>query len=88
MALAPVAEANTAHISAEELAAAVNQADSSAVPYRHGKLSAADVRRVKCIGPDEEPTEFQCSWQQRTPGGWAKRETWLAIDGRTWKVID
>lgn len=88
IALAPVAEANTARVSAEQLAGAVNRADSRSVPYRHGKLSPSDVRGVRCIGPDEEPTEFQCNWQQRTGHGWANRETGLAIDGGTWKVID
>ncbi len=88
IAVAPAVAANRAHISANVLAAAINEAGSKAVPYRHGKLPASDVRRVSCVGPDEEPTEFQCTWRQRTPRGWAKRQTWLAIDGRGWHVID
>jgi hypothetical protein len=88
VAVAPAGAANHAHISAQELAAAVNRAGSQSVPYRQGKLLPYDVRSVRCEGPDEEPTEFQCSWRQRTPHGWVKRQTWLAIDGKGWHVID
>jgi hypothetical protein len=88
IAAAPAAAANRASVSAEQLAAAVNHADGAAVPYRHGSLAAADVRSVRCVGPDEEPTEFQCNWLQRTQRGWIKRQTWLAVDGQGWRVID
>jgi hypothetical protein len=51
-------------------------------------MSPADIRAVHCIAPDEEPTEFECKWEQRTKGGWVKRTTWLAIDGNGWHVMD
>jgi hypothetical protein len=80
--------ANRADISPHDLTIAINQADSRSVPYRQGKLSPRDVRSVRCLGPEEEPTESQCTWQQRTLRGWARRQTWVAIDGRGWHVID
>jgi hypothetical protein len=86
--LASQSWAGTARVSTQQLSAAVNAASSEAVPYRHGTLSPTHVRRVRCVGPDEEPTEFRCTWQQRTHEGWRNRETWLALDGRGWKVID
>jgi hypothetical protein len=84
----PVEAANRARVSAKQLATALNKADNQSVPYRQGMLSASDIRQVRCIGPDEEPTEFNCTWQQRTKSGWANRQTWMAVDGRGWKVID
>ncbi len=84
----PAAAANRPHVSAKELVSAVNEADPRAVPYRHGKLSASEKRALRCVGSDEEPTEFRCTWEQRTLGAWVKRETGLAIDGAGWHVTD
>lgn len=83
----PATAANRANVSPEELAAAINAADVVVVPYRKTKVAPADIRSVRCIRPDEEPTEFQCAWRQRTKHGWAKRKTWLAIYGTAWLVI-
>jgi hypothetical protein len=80
--------ANRANVSPQELAKAINQADFQSVPYRNSKLSPADIRNVRCVAPDEEPTEFECTWQQRTNTGWIKRQTSLAVDGGGWHVID
>jgi hypothetical protein len=89
VALPPTAgAANRANVSAGDLARAINAADALAVAYRRAKLSPSDLRAVRCIGPDEEPTEFECTWQQRSRHGWVARKTWVAIDGRGWHVID
>ena len=75
-------------VTAEEIATAINKADAPLVPYRKSKLSPANVRAIHCIAPDEEPTEFQCKWEEHIKGRWAKRTTWLAIDGNGWHVMD
>jgi hypothetical protein len=80
--------ANRANISPQELAKAINEASPQSVPYRAKRTSAADIRDVRCVGSDEEPTEFQCTWRQHTNIGWIKRRTGLAIDGNGWRVID
>jgi len=80
--------ANRAKVSPQELSTAINEADTQSVPYRKEKVSPADIRSVRCVGPDEEPTEFECTWRQHTITGWVKRRTWLAIDGDGWHVID
>jgi hypothetical protein len=80
--------ANSLRVSSEDLAKAINRADAAAVPYRTGRLSPRDVRRLRCAGPEEEPTEFDCRWEQRTGRGWLKRSTWVAIDGDHLVVID
>jgi len=77
-----------ATVTPTELAAAINRADSTLVPYRENPLLAKDIKSVRCVGPDEEPTEFRCWWSQRTGRGWVKRRTWLAIDGKGWHVMD
>jgi hypothetical protein len=79
--------ANSAKVSPRELSKAIDAADPQLVPYRTKKVSPADIRDVRCTGPDEEPTEFQCTWRQHTNAGWIRRQTWLAIDGDGWHVI-
>jgi len=51
--------------------------------------SPASIRRVRCSGFEEEPTEFACTWQQRELSGrWSKWSTYVAIDGSGWSLID
>lgn len=52
------------------------------------KISAASIQVIRCLAPDQEPTEFECVWIGRTAQGWKKHKTWLAIDGKGWHVID
>ena len=87
-AAAPGAAVVREKVTPQELATAINKADALLVPYRTAKVSAKDVRAVHCIAPDEEPTEFQCKWQQRVRRSWVKRTTWLVIDGNGWSVMD
>ena len=79
---------NRANVSASELAHAINEADSQYVPYRQGKISPSDIRNIRCIGPNEEPTEFECKWQQSKGHRWVARKTWLETDSRGWHVMD
>ena len=81
--------ANRANVSVGELVRAINAADAGSVPYRTTRISPSDVRAVRCIGPDEEPKEFECTWRQRSRHGWIERKTWVAaVAGRGWHVID
>jgi hypothetical protein len=80
--------AHHARISPQDFARVVSIADATSVPYRTRTISASDVRALRCIGPDEEPTEFRCTWRRRSSHGWKRRETWIAIDGKGWRVID
>lgn len=77
-----------AMVTPHTLSAAINKADALLVPYRRMKLSPHDIRAVRCIAPDEEPTEFQCKWQQRIRGRWINRTTWLTTDANGWRVMD
>jgi hypothetical protein len=77
-----------ATVTPSELTSAVNKSDAKLVPHRTKAMSPRDVRAVRCIAPDEEPTEFQCRWQQRIKGSWVKRTTWLAVDRDGWHVMD
>ena len=80
--------ANRAKVSSIELAQAINFWDAVATPQKKERISPPDIRIIQCVGPDEEPTEFQCTWRQRVGHGWVRRTTWLAIDGEGWHVID
>lgn len=87
-AASPSASVVHATVTPQELALAINKADAALVPYRTKTMSPGNIRAVRCIAPDEEPTEFQCTWQQGIKGGWLKRTTWLAIDGNGWRVMN
>ena len=52
-------------------------------------VKITDVRRLSCkgFGPDE-PTEAECSWQQRIGGKWKRYSSFLAVDGHGWHLID
>ena len=81
--------ANRAQISTAQFAQALRNADpASLVGVDKSRLSPTDLRVVRCIGPDEEPTEFQCVWLQRTGRGWKSHKDWLALDGGGWHLID
>lgn len=58
--------------------------------YRYGPnpIRPADVRVIRCVAPDEEPTEFECVWQHQVAGKWVRHTTWFAIDGKGWHVIN
>ncbi|WP_294330020.1 hypothetical protein [uncultured Sphingomonas sp.] len=75
-------------ITPRAFAAAINKVDAVLVPFRTGRLQAADVRSIRCRAPDEEPTEFQCTWQHRVKGRWVQRKTWLLVDAKGWQVMD
>lgn len=89
--LAPMgaAAANHARISPRELVTAIKRAD----PEQLGGVVTATVttssaRIIRCVGPAEEPTEFECVWQARGKHGWIRHKSWLAVDGKEWHFID
>jgi hypothetical protein len=53
------------------------------------QVKVADLRHLSCksFGADE-PTEAECSWQQRTGSTWKRFSTYVAVDGRGWHPID
>ncbi len=77
-----------ARVSNQVFVAAINRADQSLVPYRDRKVSPRNVELRRCSAPDEEPTEFRCSWRLRTSRGWVAHRTWLVMDGDGWRVMD
>src|SRR4051794_30541270 len=48
------------------------------------KLAASSLRVRGCHGPEEEPTEFECSWSQRTDGRWRRMTGWFFVDADGW----
>lgn len=81
--------ANHAHISLRELVAAIRRADPVQLDgVIVTKLTASSVRVIRCVGPEEEPTELKCVWQTRGKRGWIKQKSWFAVDGQGWHFID
>jgi hypothetical protein len=81
--------ANHARMSAREMVAAIKRAD----PKQLAGVDAAtvwvsSVRVIRCVGPDEEPTEFECAWQTRGKTGWISHKSCLGVDGKGWHFID
>jgi hypothetical protein len=53
------------------------------------QVTVADVRHLSCRGfGADEPTEAECSWQQRIGKSWKPYSTYIAVDGRGWHLID
>ena len=46
------------------------------------------VRKLKCRGYLEEPTEFYCRFERRVGTKWQRWHTMVAIDGANWLLID
>jgi hypothetical protein len=51
-------------------------------------VAVSDVRRLSCKGFEEEPTEAQCYWQQKSGNKWKRFSTYVAVDERGWHLID
>lgn len=81
--------ANHRQISPSELVAAIKRADPVQLDgVAASTVTTSSVRVIRCVGPDEEPTEFECVWQTRGKTGWIKHKSWLAVDGKGWHFID
>ena len=81
--------ANRVHISPGEMVAAIRTADPAQLDgINAAGITISSVRVIRCTGPEEEPTEFECLWQTRGKRGWTTHKNWLAIDGRGWHFID
>ncbi|GGN43351.1 hypothetical protein GCM10011349_07340 [Novosphingobium indicum] len=62
---------------------------ANAVAEFTGKsVSVTDIRRLSCKGFDEEPTEAECKWQQRSEKKWKSFSTYVAVDRTGWHLID
>jgi len=78
-----------ARVSRAEFAQALKRADPAFLGKADRSLiSMRSVRVVRCIAPDEEPTEFQCDWQLRTKRGWQPHRNWMTVDANGWRVMD
>ncbi|EIZ78840.1 hypothetical protein WSK_2383 [Novosphingobium sp. Rr 2-17] len=80
---------NRAQITPSEMMAAIRAADPAQLDdVDAANVTVSSIRVIRCIGSDEEPTEFECVWQTRSKGGWTNHKSWLAIDGRGWHFIN
>jgi hypothetical protein len=62
---------------------------ASALARYRSRPSPPQVRKVRCEGFLEEPTEWECTYEQRAPSGlWARWSTYVAVDGRGFLLID
>lgn len=78
----------------------LSTAAGSAVPTVHefakaladhagSQVDVSDLRRLSCNGfGADEPTEAECSWQQRVGRQWRRYSTYVAVDGTGWHLID
>jgi hypothetical protein len=81
--------ANHARISTREMVAAIKRADQAQLNgVDAATVSVSSVRVIRCVEPDEEPTEFECAWQTRGKTGWINHKSRLAVDSKGWHFID
>jgi hypothetical protein len=67
----------TAHPTAKELRHAIEDVVGHVV-------EAKNLHVGVCHGPEEEPTEFECSWHQRIGGRWRRLSGWFFVDAKGW----
>lgn len=51
-------------------------------------VQTGNVRAINCSGFPEEPTEFECRWEQLAKGQWRRFSAYLAVDKSGWIIID
>jgi hypothetical protein len=73
----PVLAETTARPPASELATAIGFVAGR-------RIEINDIKVGICHGPEEEPTEFECSWQQKIGGRWHRLKSWFFIDRDGW----
>jgi hypothetical protein len=47
-----------------------------------------EIRRLKCRGIAEDPSEFACRFERRVDKRWQRWATMVARDGSGWVMID
>lgn len=62
---------------------------SALADFTGKRVTVTNLRRLSCLGfGADEPTEAECSWQQRIGRRWKRYSTYVAVDGRGWHLID
>ena len=51
-------------------------------------VAIGDIRRISCRGIEQEPTEAECTWQQKSGKKWMRFSAYIAVDGDGWHLID
>lgn len=51
-------------------------------------VASEDLTHIACQSIEEEPTEFACRWRQREGRRWRDWESYLALAGDGWIMID
>ena len=81
--------ANQARISARALVAAIKRADPAQLDgVAAATVTISSVRVIRCVEPEEEPTELECVWQARGKDSWIEHKSWFAVDANGWHFID
>jgi len=80
--MALAAPARAAEPTAAQLAQALSDYDGQ------GAVLPDDLRAIACEGSAEEPTEYNCRWQQHRGREWSGYSTWLALEADRWTVIE
>jgi hypothetical protein len=73
----PVLAETTARPRASELTRAIGEVAGR-------RIEINDLKLGICHGPEEQPTELECSWHQRIGGRWHRLKGWFFVDGDGW----
>lgn len=52
------------------------------------QITVQSIRLVKCVAPQEEPTEFRCDWRLQASRGWRSHRNWMTLDAAGWRGMD
>jgi len=58
------------------------------VAFHAAPAAPTDITHIACRGLEVDPTEFACRWRQRDGRRWQGWQSYLALSGDGWQLID
>ena len=56
--------------------------------FEAAPASPADITHIACQPLEADPTEYACRWRQRDGRQWRGWQSYLALSGDGWQLID
>ena len=57
-------------------------------PFGQPDVAPTDITHIACQSLEADPTEYACRWRQRDGRTWQGWQSYLAVSGDGWQLID
>jgi hypothetical protein len=57
-------------------------------PFDAAPAASTDITHIACKSLEADPTEYFCRWRQRDGREWHGWQSYLALSGSGWQLID